>query len=206
MSVFAGDDGGQASDQGAPPDAASQAARGDGGQLDGAMEAAPAVWYADAGGTLYDRLGQHAGIRALINTILEAELGDPLIASYFVNQVQGSSPPVGHPTLDQLAECMTSQLAHAIAGPEKYPSLVSDDAGLNAYFCRDVLTAHIRLDITGGTFDRFALIAAAALQARGVRSADIGALGSAFADSRENVVAPGQNDAGPAESDGGGMF
>jgi hypothetical protein len=198
LTIATGDDG-STSDTGSPvPEAAIS--QTDGGSLDGAAAEAAPSWYPDAGGTVYDRLGGHAGIRALMDSVLQAELGDPLIASYFVNQTS-SSVQVGHPTLGQLAECMTDQLGHALAGPDKYPAVISDDSSYAQYFCRDVLTAHISLNITGGTFDRFVMIAAGALQAMGVRPGDIQAIGTAFANSREDVVSPGKNDAGPVQYD-----
>src|SRR5271170_8284265 len=76
--------------------------------------------HADAG-TLYERLGGHAGIRSAVNAVVQAELGDPDLASYFFNQV-AMPVPAGHPTVDQLSECFTDQLANAAGGPEAYPT------------------------------------------------------------------------------------
>lgn len=122
---------------------------------------------ADAGSTLYTRLGGHAGIRGAINAIVAAELADPDMQTYFFNQVM-MPVPAGHPTADQIEECLTDQLGMAAGGTETFPTTVVtlDDAGADAgsFMCRGDLTAiHAPLLISGGTFDKFVMIAGGVL-------------------------------------------
>jgi hypothetical protein len=121
-----------------------------------------------SGSTLYSRLGEHAGIRGAINAIVAQELGDTDIKSYFFNQV-ASPVPAGHPTADQIEECFTDLLGSAAGGPETYPTTVTtlDDAGADAgaFTCRDLTAIHAPLMISGGTFDKFVMIAGGVLVA-----------------------------------------
>jgi hypothetical protein len=155
--------------------------------------------------TLYMRLGGHAGIRGALDKVVQAELGDPAIASFFFNQIQ-SPVPAGHPTVDQLTECLTDQLSNAAGGPEAFPTTVTDDAG--SFTCRDMATIHQPLHISGGTFDKFVMIAASELQTLGVPTADIQTIGAVLASTKSAVTDPGLVDAGempfPAADAGGG--
>ena len=152
---------------------------------------------ADSGGTasttLYTRLGEHAGIRAAVNAVVQAELGDPDIASYFFNQV-ATPVPAGHPNVDQLSECFTDQLANAAGGPETYPTTVTDDAG--SWTCRDMATIHAPLHISGGTFTKFVTIAAGELGTLGVASADIMTIGGVLDGTQSAIVDSDLADAG----------
>lgn len=150
--------------------------------------------------TLYQRLGRHAGIRGALDKIIQAELGDPDIASFFVAQATKPTP-AGHPTLDQLAECLTDQLGNAAGGPEVYPTTVSDDAG--SWTCRDMATIHRSLHISGGTFDKFVMIAAGELQTLGVATADIQTVGGVLNSTKTAIVDPHLVDAGSAPFDAG---
>ncbi len=143
------------------------------------MGITPVVDGGDGGapGTLYDRLGGHAGIRGAIDAIVSKELADPNIQTYFFNQV-ATPVPSGHPTKDQIAECFTDLLAKAAGGPEAYPAVVTldtdaatsatvpADAGSDAggFACRgDMMAIHAPLKISGGTFDSFIMIAGGVL-------------------------------------------
>jgi len=148
--------------------------------------------HADAG-TLYERLGEHAGIRAAVNAVVQAELGDPDIASYFFNQV-AVPVPAGHPNVDQLSECLTDQLANAAGGPEAYPTTVTDDAG--SWTCRDMATIHGPLHISGGTFTKFVTIAAGELGTLGVASSDIATIGGVLNGTQSSIVDSNLADAG----------
>ena len=83
-----------------------------------AAVATDAAVTSDAGGTLYARLGNRAGIAAAVDAIVVRELADPEIASYFYFQVtpgRSGMPPVdGHPNVAQLKSCLVNQLANAI--------------------------------------------------------------------------------------------
>ncbi len=150
----------------------------------------------DAGtdaGSLYEQLGEHAGIRSALDAIVGQELMDPEIASYFFNQV-ASPIPAGHPTTDQLTECFTDLLSQVAGGPETYPTTVTDDAG--SFTCRDMTTIHQSLNISGGTFDKFVMIAAAELGTLKVSSANITAIGNALNDTKGAIVSAPLADAG----------
>jgi hypothetical protein len=144
-------------------------------------------------GTLYTRLGGHAGIRSAIDAIVGQELMDPDLASYFFNQV-AATVPAGHPTVDQLEECFTDQLGNAAGGPESYPTTVTDDAG--SFTCRDMATIHQPLHISGGTFSKFVTIAAGELQTLNVSSADIATIGSVLTSTETAIVDQNLADAG----------
>jgi hypothetical protein len=152
--------------------------------------------------TLYARLGGHAGIRGALDKVVQAELGDPALASFFFNQVQ-SPVPAGHPTVDQLTECLTDQLSNAAGGPEAFPTTVTDEAG--SFTCRDMATIHQPLHISGGTFDKFVMIAAAELQMLGVATADIQTVGSVLTSAKPVIVDPNLADAGEMAYDAGGQ-
>ena len=156
--------------------------------------------------TLYSRLGEHAGIRGAINAIVAAELADPDIQTYFFNQV-ASPVPAGHPTADQIEECFTDLLASLAGGSETYPTTVVTltDAGADAgsFACRaDMVAIHAPLKISGGTFDKFIMIAGGVLtSAMGTgpytyTSADITTIAMALTGQKSKVVDPAQADAG----------
>ncbi len=171
---------------------------GGGASLDGTTTDGTADSGSDGGSeasanTLYTRLGGHAGIRAAIDAIVAQELMDPDIASYFFNQT-ASPIPAGHPNADQISECFTDLLGNVAMGPEPYPTTVTDDAG--SFTCRDMATIHKPLDISGGTFDKFVLIAAGELQTLGVAAADITAVGAALNGTKSIIVNATLADAG----------
>ena len=155
-----------------------------------------------AASTLYTRLGGHAGVRSALDQVVQAELGDPAIASFFFNQVQ-TPVPAGHPNVDQLTECLTDQLANAAGGPESFPTTVTDDAG--SFTCRDMATIHQPLHISGGTFDKFVMIAAGELQTLGVAAADIQTIGGVLNSTKTAIVDPSLADAGEQAHDAGGQ-
>jgi hypothetical protein len=159
----------------------------------------------DAGSTLYSRLGGHAGIRAAVDAIVAAELADADIKTYFFNQV-ATPVPAGHPTADQIEECFTDLLGMNAGGPEVYPTTVVTltDAGADAgsFLCRDLGTIHAPLKISGGTFDKFVMIAGGVLtSAMGMApytytTADITTVAGVLTGSRSAVVDSNLNDAG----------
>jgi hypothetical protein len=161
---------------------------------------------ADAGSTLYTRLGGHAGIRTAIDAIVAAELMDPDMKTYFFNQVT-TPVPDGHPTADQIEECLTDQLGSAAKGPESFPTTVvtRDDAGADAgsFACRDDMTTiHAPLLISGGTFDKFIMIAGGVLvSAMGTGSYtyttdDIATVAGVLTGPKAAIVDPALEDAG----------
>jgi hypothetical protein len=151
--------------------------------------------------TLYDRLGGHAGIRGAINAVVAAELMDADIKTYFFNQV-ATPVPAGHPSADQIEECLTDQLGAAAGGPETFPTTVvsPDDAG--SFTCRDMSTIHQPLSISGGTFDKFVMIAGGVLtSAMGTGTytytmADIGTVAGVLTGAKPAIVSASLADAG----------
>jgi truncated hemoglobin YjbI len=135
--------------------------------------------------TLYERLGKHAGIRAAVDQIVLAELADPEIASFFVNQ---AGPKPGHPSGAQISECLTNQLGKAAGGPEMYPTTLDADAG--GFVCRDMATIHAPFHIAGSTFDKFVMIAATKLTSLGVAAADVATVGSVLNSTKTDIVDP----------------
>ncbi|MGA7120279.1 MAG: hypothetical protein WBY94_09290 [Polyangiaceae bacterium] len=167
-------------------DAGTEPFPGDGG-------AAPSDGGAtDAGSTLYGRLGGHAGIRGAVNAIVGAELQNADIASYFF--FQAGAPGNGHPTADQIEECFTDLVGSAAGGPETYPTTITGDAG--SYTCRSMQAIHAPLLISGGTFDKFVMIAGQTLTSAGVSSADVTTLAGALIATKSQIVTSSLADAG----------
>ena len=177
------------------------------GDTDGSTTAAEAGAVSDASssgdgsacttGTIYARLGGHAGIRGAVNAIVKQELLDPDIQTYFFNQV-AMPIPAGHPSADQIEQCFTDLVAATVGGPgESYPpdGGVTDDGG--TFMCRaDMTQIHAPLLISGGTFDKFVMIAGQVLTTAMVCPDDISALAGALDGEKTAIVSPQSADAG----------
>jgi hypothetical protein len=148
-------------------------------------------------GTLYTRLGSHAGIRGAIDKVVTAELGDPDEVTYFFWQLH---PTAGHPSADQVSECFTDLLASVAGGPEQYPpdGGVFDDAGVvKTWQCRaDMKALHVPLMISGGTFDQFITVAAPVLLDAGVQPCDLATIATVLESTKTAIVDPALADAG----------
>lgn len=144
-------------------------------------------------GAMYVRLGGHAGIRAAVEKVLAQEIADPDIASYLGNQL-AETTPAGHPNADQVQECFTYQLANVAGGPEAYPTTVSRPSG--DWTCRDMVSSHNFLHISGGTFAKFVMIATSELTTLGVSADDVAVIGNALEGTRSAIVDPTLADAG----------
>jgi hypothetical protein len=197
-STAPGDDSGS---DGAGQDTGTPSADGGSSHKDGGEGGASGD---DSGATpaadLYGRVGGHDGLRSKIDAVMKAELGDPAVASFFVYQTKVPVPQ-GHPTLSQLSECLTDFLGNGLGGKENYPTVVSDNTGM--FFCRNIVAIHFLMDISGGTFERFVMIAAGALQQEGVSNEDIRTIGQFLEGQKTNVIYPGYMDAGVMGYDGG---
>ncbi len=147
-------------------------------------------------GTLYTRLGGHAGILAAVHAVVTAELANADIASYFF--FQAGAPANGHPTRAQIEECFTDLLGSIAGGTETYPATVVSEAG--SYTCRSLANAHSNLSIDQGTFATFVTIAAGELTTLGVKPADLATIGGALEASEGLIVTldGGVHDAGDA--------
>ncbi len=145
--------------------------------------------------SLYERLGKKEGIATAITAIVDEELKDTEMASYFFFQVQ-SPIPAGHPSRAQIEECFVLQLSEAAGGPEKYAgSKVS-----GGFACRDMTTAHKGLGIPEGIFERFITIAAGVLQKAGVKEADINVIGSVLMGEKDTVAQDKSRKTGPFQA------
>lgn len=139
-------------------------------------------------GTLYERLGKKDGIAKAVDAIVQEELKDPEIASYFFFQTTAAA---GHPTPAQIEECLTNQLGAAAGGPEKYPTTVS-----GGFTCRSMVATHAKLGIPNGVFDKFVTIAAGVLKTAGVADADITTVGGVLVGTKGDVVTDTTRDGG----------
>ena len=172
--------------------------------------------------TLFERLGGHDGISYAVTAAIGQIMMDPTEATYFhVFDINGALDPNHRPTGDELVECFT-RLIGANAGGTfddggayAYPadiSMMGVDGG-NAdgtYTCKDMVTVHAKLDITGPVFDNFVTIVANTLiGAEGATAsfnggpsftysfttADVQALGGVLVSTKAQVVDAGAPDA-----------
>jgi hypothetical protein len=169
-------------------------------------------------GTLYARLGGHAGISGAVGAVVTAELANADIASYFFYQGEdctgGTCTPSaaqaakahaeGHPTAAQIQECFTDLVGSAAGGPEKYTTPtapVTVDAGTaggGAFTCRSIAEAHKALKIDGAVFGEFLMIAGGVLTSAKVCPKDIVTLAGALEGFATAVVTvPGDAAVGP---------
>ncbi|SEO77121.1 group I truncated hemoglobin [Trujillonella endophytica] len=115
--------------------------------------------------SLYERLGETAGIRTAVDDFYRRVLGDPELAGYF----EGVD-------LAGLHSHQTDLLVQVTGGPAGYTG-------------RDLAAAHQGRDISPEAFDRVVAHLVATLTALGVGEADIGAVGAALTAHRDEVVA-----------------
>jgi len=147
--------------------------------------------------TLYERLGMKAGIAAAVHEVAIDAVKDPNIASYFFAQTAATTP-AGHPTLVQLEECFTLQLANAAGGPEQYPGTVS-----GGFVCRSMTASHANLGIPAGEFDKFVTSAAGTLKRLGVADDDIAVIGGVLNGTKAQVAQDTTRQTGPFQGDAG---
>ena len=149
---------------------------------------------ADSGTTtLYARLGGKSGIRSALVAIVDAELADPEVASFFFQQ--GGAPANGHPTKDAITDCLTNQLGMAAGGPASeviYPTSVPNGSGMHT--CRDMTAAHQGLGIYPQVFDKFVGIAGGVLTAAKVAPADINTIAGVLVSTKPMVVQSARTD------------
>lgn len=129
----------------------------------------------DAGSaSLYNRLGQEAGIRAVVVDFVARISADEKINGYFLNaSVDG----------DRLVGCLVKQLGNATGGPQVYP----DPAG-TAGGCRGMAASHQDLHISTVDFNDLVGHLVTALTAAGVAAADIEAITDVLAPLAADIV------------------
>jgi hemoglobin len=115
--------------------------------------------------SLYERLGQTAGIRTAVDDFYRRVLGDADLAPYF----EGVD-------LAGLHSHQTDLLVQVTGGPAGYTG-------------QELEAAHQRLDITPEAFDRVVGHLVATLTELGVSEEDIGAVGEALTAHRGEIVA-----------------
>jgi hypothetical protein len=136
---------------------------------------------ADAGTTLYVRLGGKMGIEKAVDAIVAKELVDPEILPYF-----GAVGTAGKISAAQIKACLVNQLGVAAGGPTaevSYPTTVT-----GGWKCRDMETSHKGLFIKPAAFDKFVTIAAGALKDLGVADADIAIVGDVLNGTKASIV------------------
>ena len=129
--------------------------------------------------SIYEDLGENAGIAAAVDAIVAAEVADPDIASYFSQ----SANPAYSPQVADIEACLVIQLDAISGGPYTYPAKTA--AG---YQCRDMVTTHADLGINGATFDKFVTIAAGVLTAAKVPEADLASLAGVLVGTKPAIV------------------
>jgi hemoglobin len=114
--------------------------------------------------SLYARLGQEAGISTAVTGFYERVVGDPQLAHHFAGV-----------DLPRLRRHQTALLVQVTGGPVEYPG-------------RDLAEAHAGLQITPADFDRVVEHLVATLTGLGVAAEDIGAVGAALTEHRDDIV------------------
>jgi hemoglobin len=114
--------------------------------------------------SLYERLGQEAGIRTAVDDFYARVVSDPELAPYF----EGIDLP-------RLRRHQTALLSQVTGGPVEYSG-------------RDLAAGHAGLGITPADFDRVVGHLVATLAALGVSPDDIGEVGAALSAHRDDIV------------------
>lgn len=168
----------------------------------------------DSGGdeptlSAYERLGGSAGVRTFVGGEVAKVLEDPVLSTYFFNQV-AEPIPEGHPSGAQIIECF-SRLVGMVLEAETYPGApVNDPTNENTvnFTCRAMGPSHEGLRIGGGTFDAFVGVLAAdlmplvategeALTVGKISQAEFDAVAAALVGTKTAIVDPGAPE-GPA--------
>lgn len=152
--------------------------------------------------TPYEQLGGNAGISGAVDLVLQAELADPVIASYFVyngGPMGTPAPQPGHPSLGQVRRCFINFFGNLAGGPESYPGTTADGEG---WQCRDMQASHTEFHVSNAVFDRFKVNAVTALM-NAVPPMQLALLGAVLEANRMPIVDPANADAGLVSFDAG---
>lgn len=123
--------------------------------------------------SLYLRLGEEDGVRAIAREFIRTLHTDSKINGYFLNSTLD---------LERLESCVVKQIGSATGGPQVYD-------------CRGMKEAHAGLGISAADFDDFVADLTATLVAAGVPPADIDVIGAALAPMRDDIVEDAENGA-----------
>ena len=118
--------------------------------------------------SLYERLGQEAGIRTAVDDFYVRVVADPQLAPYF----EGIDLP-------RLRRHQTALLAQVTGGPVEYTG-------------RDLAAGHAGLGVTPEDFDRVVGHLVGTLTAQGVPAEDVGEVGAALGVHRDDIVSAGE--------------
>ena len=150
-----------------------------GGDDDGAGPDAPGADAAPT--TLYQRLGEEAGIRTAITGFVGRVVADPKINGYFLNgAVDGG----------RLIDCLVKQVGNATGGPQVYPDPPATENG-----CRDMTAAHAGLGISTQDMNDLVGHLVAELTADGVAAGDIETIGTVLGGLAGDIIEDDANDA-----------
>ncbi len=116
--------------------------------------------------TLYERLGGEAGLRKIVNDVLDYNAANPRIGHYFQNMSM---------SMDQLKESVFNFFSMGIGGPHQYNG-------------KDMVAAHKGLDLSARDFDLANDDTIEALQANGVPQAEIDEVISILDSMRGDVI------------------
>lgn len=120
--------------------------------------------------TLYQRLGEAAGIQTVIEDFVGRVVADPAINGYFLNaNVSGS----------RVVTCLVKQVGALTGGPQTYPA---EGEGPDADGCRNMTDAHAGMGVSAQDYGDLAGHLVAALSDAGVAQADIDVLAGALTD------------------------
>jgi hemoglobin len=123
--------------------------------------------------TVYYRLGEEAGVRAIARSFLATLYADTKINGYFLNSTLER---------DRLESCVVKQIGSATGGPQVYD-------------CRGMKEAHADLHISQQDFDDFVSDLSKTLALADVPEADIGTIVGVLAPMADDIVEDPSNDA-----------
>ncbi len=133
--------------------------------------------------TLYERLGEEAGITTVINDFVGRVVGDPAINGYFLNaSIDGS----------RLGVCLVKQVGSLTGGPQTYPA---EGEGADADGCRNMTDSHAGMGVSTQDFNDLAGHLVAALDAAGVSTDDRDIVVGAVAPMASVIVEDANDDA-----------
>lgn len=132
--------------------------------------------------TLYERLGEQAGITTVINDFVGRVVADPAINGYFLNaSINGG----------RLGTCLVKQVGALTGGPQTYPA---EGAPADADGCRNMTDTHRGMGVSAQDFADLAGHLVAALDAAGVSTEDRDIVIGAVAPMADVIVEDATND------------
>ena len=128
--------------------------------------------------SLYTKYGGAPTIQRVVDDAVTGVLADPVEAPFFA--VIGQP---GHDSANRLKSCLRLQFTAVFGGPATFPG--TNDQGDQ---CKDMVTSHAGLAITGPVFDRFITDLTGVLAADGVSQADIATIAPTLVGLKSQIV------------------